>query len=119
MSVTFSIRGVESNFETGENWVNFANVNARTVLDLLGICVADDSDLWGEIVNLDVVIRRAMRVLNNEHRDYGTPGFEIGGDGHARLIQCEITDESVRRRIQAVLNLCVEAKRIGTTVVFG
>ena len=110
MSVTFEMVGVKSNYKTGDNWINFSNHNARTVLALLG---EDPTDLYGEISNLDRVIKRAMRVLNNDKRDLSEPGVNTSG-----FISLEVTDESVRRRIQAVLTLCVDAKRIGTTVIY-
>jgi hypothetical protein len=119
MSVTFSIRGIESNWETGENWVNFSNVNARSVIDIVGIRLEDERDIYGEITDMDGVIRRATRSLNSERYDYGTPRYESQKKGCARVIEAEVTDESMRRRIKSVLNLCVEARRLGKSVIFG
>jgi len=114
MSVTFSLKGIESNFETGEDCANFSNYNANTVISLLQIPLNDGRTLHGEITNLDTVIRQGFQALNNSRKDYGEDEFVDG-----RYTQFEITDESVRRRIKDMMTLCVKAKQLGTTVIFG
>jgi hypothetical protein len=112
MSVTFNVRGLPSSFETGENYVNFSNVNARDILAMAGFAVDDLCGEWtGE--DLDVAIPNLIKALN-ANVDYTREGYTDG-----RLIECGSPDESTRRRLRGLLQICFLAKTSNDSVVFG
>ena len=129
MSVTFSLKGIRVDYESNEGWADFANGNARQIIGLLDI--ESDEYLCGEIRDLSAVIHAAVRVLNANDQDHGVEGYEerpvrvSHEDGVVKLgrgpqvIYGGTTDESVRRRVRQILDLCVLARREETTVVFG
>lgn len=84
MSVTFSIRGVEVDYDNPEpgTYLNLSNANARLVLQRLGLA---SEDLYGSVRG-EALIRLCERALKNNQDDGGTPDVEESAPGLATVI---------------------------------
>lgn len=120
MSVTFSfpnspteeIRHDEGWIETVGLWpsANFANTNARNIINLLGL--EDDGYLCGSLEpsEASVVLRSALRARNVER--LREPAL-IPSEEHGRFIECGSSDAQVVRRLDTmirILKFAVERK---------
>ena len=112
MSVTFSfpnspteeIRHDEGWIETVDLWpsANFANTNARNILNLLGL--EDDGYLCGSLEPLEApaVLRSALRARNLER--LREPAV-IPHETHGRFIECGSSDAQVQRRLDSMIEI--------------
>ncbi|MDD5510934.1 MAG: hypothetical protein PHI12_08990 [Dehalococcoidales bacterium] len=113
MGVSFSIRG-HSDFEKDPH---FSNVNARQIMDMLSVFCNPNDGLCGEIADkeIDRVAKLAMFHLNVENQNYSTEDH-----WHSpRCVTLGTSDEHVRYRLRAILELCVKAKRLSQSITFG
>ncbi|MFA5186572.1 MAG: hypothetical protein WC551_08870 [Patescibacteria group bacterium] len=100
---------------------NFANVNARAVLEALGI---SSPELYGEIKHEDLpsFIRKIIRVMNTqavhgmtrETRESGGTGT-----GHCRVIECGTSVERCTERLDQLLTLAKWAQENNLGISWG
>lgn len=89
---------------TREARANFSNLNARSVLAMIGL---GDADLWGqvEVADLPALAQRIIRALNlvSARAPFTSEYVETHNPGECRVIACEVTDESHQRRLRELL----------------
>lgn len=99
MSVTIYMPKAPSNAPS----VNFANVNARAVLEVMGVF---DPYLCGSLAphEIPAVIRRVIRALNVTRARVGMLREAVGGLGD-RFVDFGSDDEDARRRLAGTLEV--------------
>jgi hypothetical protein len=115
--------------------VNFSNVNAANVLDLLGLYNPEGP--WGSlpVEEIPAVLQRCMAVLSrdserahlieNAHEEKGRRRVAVNDDGMpeirtgCRVIHCGNTDADTVRRVTAVQTLLAWAHERGLGVSWG
>lgn len=115
MSVTFSFpnsptQEVQHNFGTEvvteivDVWpsANFANVNARNLLSILGL--EDDGYLYGSLEPSEApaVFQRALKARNMEQL---REPARIAAETHGQVMECGSSDEQVIRRLDTMLEI--------------
>lgn len=120
MSVTFTISGERANYEAvkggaAPNFVNFANQNARELLEWLGF--ETDEDLYGILAPGDLVRRCERRLAStpdNVATDLPRAERTIRREGHATVIIAGASAGRKAERAQLLLDL---ARRAGDRMI--
>jgi hypothetical protein len=108
MSVTFRVKGERANWETGENFLNLSNVNAREVLAWLGYEIGEG--LLGELDARELAARCRRRLWNEpRNHDPELPGWEGRGAGGVRVVQFARRPGYLREKTEALLKLAERA----------
>lgn len=107
MSVTFSVRGTDVDWDDQSTYLNVANGNARVLLQSLGL---DCEDLYGEIRSLD--LRKACEAAAGME-DPGEPGFTDRTPGRATLVYCGRSAGRVHYYLESLMGLCDRAGDLG------
>lgn len=126
-------RGVEKRALSPE--ANFSNSSTRDLLKLLGLPV--NRDLWGE-VEAGELLRRIIRAINSPRQRAGLvreASFTPGGHGLQPIAQPNgviklqrigagvfdggNTDERTMMRLQALMEVALDAQEAGEMVVWG
>lgn len=111
MSITFNIEGERSDLETGANYLNLADPNARDLLRWLGLDVKGWS--FGSIPSADLAARCRRRLWPEaRNEDPGIEGYERGC-----VINCGRRAGYLPEKAEALLKLCELAK--GRRIVWG
>lgn len=105
MSVTFSVRGQVPDYETDHGWINLSGVNARAVLDALGI--EGGPDLCGEIRG------RELRLACETYLAKPTADAPKLGVIEARFVEFGRRSGYVSDRVKALLGLAALAGDLG------
>jgi len=90
---------------------NFANGNAYSLFAILAV----EADYCGSIEP-----QALIGALQSTPAEWGSrAGSDTRGEGGARLIDCGTSTEMVARRMRALLEIAVEARRRGELVTWG
>lgn len=110
MSVTFNVRGIEANWETGEGVFNLSNANAREVLALLGL---EDPYLCGTARCRDVVAA-CDRALASGMKDGVRLGSVSTGPQGCTVVECGRPAGYLAHRISQLRELARQGGDLGT-----
>lgn len=109
-------------FRCGEKSVNFANENARAVMEMAGV----PGDLWtGDcsvpVEGLPGLARRILVVLNvsKARKPYVQEASDERQPGKCRVIRCGVTDESIRRRMTELLLVVQHGIKVNAPLTWG
>jgi hypothetical protein len=103
MGIEFTIKGQRMDYETGANYVQMSNSNARMVLEYLGIAF----DYCGEIPVKELkplCMRRTWKVARNE-----TPAIEPSEEqlpGQCKVIFGGLPENYEQEKAKSLLKLC-------------
>lgn len=111
MSITFNIEGERSDLETGANYVNLADPNARELLAYVGLPQA--KEIYGSIESSELAARCRRRLWPEARNE--DPGRE--GSEHGCVIDCGRRAGYLPEKATALLKLCELAK--GRKIVWG
>lgn len=114
MSVSFYIVGIPDN---EENFVNFSNANAISLLRVLNYSVTEDDWYCGEIKHKDIPtwLQRTMVVINDPNKRAAEVEDSYSEDN---LFYGGRSDESIVRRAVQLRDLLVKANKLGKDVTW-
>lgn len=111
MSVTFSIRGVEVDYDNPEpgTYLNLSNGNAARVLEALGLL---EGELYGEVrgTNLAYLCEQA---LSSNTDDGGTPDVVDATPGSAKVVYCGLRPGYMAEKFNLLREMGVRAADLG------
>lgn len=102
--------GVEEVYTTDSPEANFSNANAAALLRSLGVREEDTS--YGEIAHSDLPTfrREIFYLMNQDLKSLEIPYSDTKRPGFPRVIQSEVTSESMLRRLRQLDEVCRAAQ---------
>jgi len=107
---------IEGIYDVDAEGVNFANGNARVVLEFLGI---DSPDLLGSMGGGDFLAACQVAMATGTPVVHARPATETVGDRGARFVDFGIDEAGIVGRVSMLADLATEAVRLGRDVTWG
>ena len=108
MSVTFSNRSVDVDFDDADTYLNLANSNAGDLLRWLGLpAYAQYGDLIGDLAAVELAARCRRRLWPEPRNlDPARPSVDLEQPGRAHFLECGRQAGYLRERTGQLLALC-------------